>query len=442
VQRALATHLAEEIRRGKIPGAQADDAATAAGMVALAMGKMGARELNYSSDIDLICLFDESRFDGPAEQMEARAAFIRVTRKMTAMLSDRTAEGYVFRTDLRLRPDASVMPVCLSMDAAERYYESLGRTWERAAYIKARPCAGDLDAGVRFIESLRPFIWRRNFDFAAIQDAHDMRLRIRAHKRLGGKLPLEGYDLKLGRGGIREIEFFTQTRQLIAGGRDPDLRERATVAALGRLAAKGWIPGEVSDELAGHYRAHREVEHRLQMIADAQTHLLPGNEEGFDRLARFMGEGDTNALRTDLTERLERVAELAEAFFSPPRDARRARAFRCLARHRRAVGGLSGAALQPRTRGFRARAPRNPVPHGARGGPRAGPRAIRPLPCRLACRRAALLALRGQSAADRPDRGYLCHRAPARTASRGQCRRLRRGDRRRFLQRMAGMPRR
>ena len=309
--------VAEEIRRGKIPGAQEDDAATAAGMVVLAMGKMGARELNYSSDIDLICLFDESRFDGPAEQMEARAAFIRVTRKMTAMLSDRTAEGYVFRTDLRLRPDASVMPVCLSMDAAERYYESLGRTWERAAYIKARPCAGDLDAGARFIETLRPFIWRRNFDFAAIQDAHDMRLRIRAHKRLGGKLPLEGYDLKLGRGGIREIEFFTQTRQLIAGGRDPDLRERATVAALGRLAAKGWIPGDISDELAGHYRTYREVEHRLQMIADAQTHLLPGNDEGFDRLARFMGEGDTEALRAGLSERLERVGELAEAFFSP-----------------------------------------------------------------------------------------------------------------------------
>jgi [glutamine synthetase] adenylyltransferase / [glutamine synthetase]-adenylyl-L-tyrosine phosphorylase len=178
---AMRVHLWGELRRGKVPGAVPDDLETGAGMVALAMGKMGAGELNYSSDIDLICLFDEARFD-PADCAEARAAFIRVTRKMAATLSDYTAEGYVFRTDLRLRPDASVTPVCISMEAAERYYESVGRTWERAAYIKARPCAGDMAAGARFLEALRPFVWRRHLDFAAIQDAHDMRLRIRAHK--------------------------------------------------------------------------------------------------------------------------------------------------------------------------------------------------------------------------------------------------------------------
>ncbi|MGY6633545.1 MAG: [protein-PII] uridylyltransferase family protein [Alkalilacustris sp.] len=312
--------VAEEIRRGRIPGAGPDDAATAAGMVVFAMGKMGARELNYSSDIDLICLFDDDRFDGPGDQMEARAAFIRVTRKLTALIADRTADGYVFRTDLRLRPDASVMPVCLSMEAAERYYETFGRTWERAAWIKARPCAGDLEAGERYLRRMAPFVWRRHLDFAAIQDAHDMRLRIRSHKGLvsgDGGITLEGHDIKLGAGGIREIEFFTQTRQLIAGGRDPALRDRATRPALAMLAQKGWVPNEVTERLSGAYVAHREVEHRLQMIADAQTQKLPSRAEEFDRLARFQGEADTGAWRRALAERLGAVAELTEGFFAP-----------------------------------------------------------------------------------------------------------------------------
>ncbi|MGB3314999.1 MAG: glutamine-synthetase adenylyltransferase, partial [Albidovulum sp.] len=223
VHQALRALSADEIRRGKVPGAVPEDAETAAGIVAIAMGKMGAGELNYSSDIDLICLFDETRYD-PGDAQEARAAFIRVVRRMAAMLSDLTAEGYVFRTDLRLRPDASVTPVCISMAAAEQYYEAQGRTWERAAYIKARPCGGDIAAGERFLKTLTPFVWRRHLDFAAIQDAHDMRLRIREHKGLRQKIMLEGHNIKLGPGSIREIEFFTQTRQIIAGGRDPSLR--------------------------------------------------------------------------------------------------------------------------------------------------------------------------------------------------------------------------
>ncbi len=316
VDLAMKRLVAEEIRRGKIPGAVADDAATAAGMVALAMGKMGAGELNYSSDIDLICLFDESRHSLDDAQV-ARAAFIRVTRRMTAMLSDQTGEGYVFRTDLRLRPDASVTPVCLSMAAAESYYEGVGRTWERAAYIKARPCGGDLAAGARFLKTLAPFVWRKHLDFAAIQDAHDMRLRIREHKGLQGPIVLEGHNMKLGPGGIREIEFFTQTRQLIAGGRDPDLRVRGTVEGLARLAEKGWVTAEVATDLTALYRAHREVEHRLQMVQDAQTHDLPTAPEGFDRLARFMGEGDTARFRAALKARLERVETLTEGFFAP-----------------------------------------------------------------------------------------------------------------------------
>ncbi len=313
---ALRTLVAEEIRRGKLPGMTPDDAGTGAGMVVLAMGKMGARELNYSSDIDLICLFDETRFD-PDDYHDARAAFIRVTRKLCALLSDHTEGGYVFRTDLRLRPDPSVTPVCLSMEAAERYYESLGRTWERAAYIKARPCAGDLAAGRRFLKTLRPFVWRRHLDYAAIQDAHDMRLKIKAHKGLGGALCLDGHDIKLGQGGIREIEFFTQTRQLIAGGRDPDLRSPRTVEGLAALAAKGWIPQDVAEKLTAHYIQHREIEHRLQMVQDAQTQTLPNTPEGFDRLARFMAESDTARFRDRLTARLRDVAELTEGFFAP-----------------------------------------------------------------------------------------------------------------------------
>ena len=304
-----------EIARGKLPGLTADDAATAGGMVALAMGKGGAFELNYSSDIDLICLFDETRFD-PTDIPDARAAFVRVTRRMTALLSDNTDQGYVFRTDLRLRPDASITPVCLSMAAAESYYESVGRTWERAAYIKARACAGDIIAGEKFLTAMRPFVWRKHLDFAAIQDAHDMRLRIRDHRGLHGALLLPGHNMKLGRGGIREIEFFTQTRQLIAGGRDASLRVRATGEGLSRLAAAGWVEPGVADTLYAHYRAHREVEHRLQMIADQQTHDLPQSDEGFARLAAFMGQS-VAGLKSDLTERLTEVDQLTEGFFAP-----------------------------------------------------------------------------------------------------------------------------
>ena len=232
---ALRAHLRPEIARGKLPDTDAD----AGGIFAMAMGKMGAGELNYSSDIDLIVLYDDDAF-APADQHEARASLIRVTRKMAATLSDNTDHGYVFRTDLRLRPDASVTPVCISASAALAYYEAEGRTWERAAYIKARPCAGNLAAGERFLANLRPFVWRKHLDFAAIQDAHDMRLRIRDHKGLGGRLTIPGHNMKLGQGGIREIEFFTQTRQLIAGGRDPGLALWLRLAGCLKTSPPSW----------------------------------------------------------------------------------------------------------------------------------------------------------------------------------------------------------
>ena len=315
VQLSLRATLGAEVRRGKLPGMSLDDLETLGGMFVLSMGKMGAYELNYSSDIDLICLFDEARFERD-DFFEARKAFIKATRGMSAMLNDRTAEGYVFRTDLRLRPDPAVTPVCMAVEAAERYYESLGRTWERAAYIKSRCGAGDQAAGEAFLETLRPFVWRKHLDFAAIEDAHNMRLRIREHKGLGGRIDLMGHNMKLGRGGIREIEFFTQTRQLISGGRDTDLRVRGTVPALGVLAQKGWVPEDVAETLVNHYRAHREVEHRVQMIADQQTHLLPTTGEGMEQLAAFMGV-ERGAMEKELTERLEEVHALTEGFFAP-----------------------------------------------------------------------------------------------------------------------------
>jgi [glutamine synthetase] adenylyltransferase / [glutamine synthetase]-adenylyl-L-tyrosine phosphorylase len=304
-----------EIARGKLPGCGPDDAAEAAGMFVLAMGKMGAGELNYSSDIDLIVLFDESGHD-PDAYGELRRGFIRVTQRLVKLLQEPTGEGYVFRTDLRLRPDPSVTPVCIATDPAERYYESLGRTWERAAFIKARPCAGAIAAGEAFLERLAPFVWRRHLDYAAIQDAHDMRQRIRKHKGLTGKLAVLDHDLKLGQGGIREIEFFIQTRQLIVGGRDPDLRQRRTLEALAALAGRGWVGRNEAAELRDAYIAHRNLEHRLQMLDDAQTHRMPADQAGFARLAAFAGE-TPDALEASLRARLERVSALTEPFFAP-----------------------------------------------------------------------------------------------------------------------------
>jgi len=304
---AFRVALGEAVERRQLP-----ETAT---MCIFAMGKWGANELNYSSDIDLICMFDHTIY-GDDVVGDIRAGLVKVTRRMTALLSDVTDQGYVFRTDLRLRPDAAVTPVCMPMATAMHYYESVGRTWERAAWIKARAAAGDLQAGEAFLNDLKPFIWRKHLDFAAIADAHDIRQRIREHRALNGPVVLEGHNLKLGKGGIREIEFFAQTRQLISGGRDPGLRQRDTVGALAALATKGWVPGETADVLTADYRAHREVEHRLQMINDAQTHDLPQTDDGFARLAALMGT-EVATLRDELTERIARVASLTETFFDP-----------------------------------------------------------------------------------------------------------------------------
>ena len=317
VSTALRDAIKAELVRGKLPGQGDGDLEACGGLAVLAMGKMGAFELNYSSDIDLICLYDETRFD-PDDYAEARASFVRAIRRMTKVLSERTAEGYVFRTDLRLRPDASVTPVAISMEAAERYYESFGRTWERAAYIKARAAAGDVVAGERFLSALDPFVWRRHLDFAAIQDAHDMRLRIRDHKRLHGEIDPYGHDLKLGAGGIREIEFFTQTRQLIAGGRDPSLRVKTTKGGLDALVAENWVEKADAEALKDHYTALREAEHRVQMVADQQTHMLPAGREEFARVAALSGV-DAGAYARDIGDRLREVQAIIDKFFARER---------------------------------------------------------------------------------------------------------------------------
>ena len=314
---AALKHLVQvEIGRGKLPIEACGNPDDCAGIFVLAMGKMGAFELNYSSDIDLICFFDDSRYNLD-DLGEVRPHLIRIIQRMGKMLSDVTADGYVFRTDLRLRPNPSVTPVCISNTAAMRYYETEGRTWERAAYIKARSCAGDIQAGNRFLDNLTPFVWRKHLDFAAIEDAHDMRLRIRSHKGLAGEINLNGHNMKLGRGGIREIEFFAQTRQMIAGGRDNSLRDRRTVQSLHDLAKSGWIEQDVADRLSDAYRAHRLHEHRIQMIGDLQTHNLPNSEVEMDRFARFCDYSDTVKLKTEIKRRLQSVHNIIETFFAP-----------------------------------------------------------------------------------------------------------------------------
>ncbi len=299
-----------EHARGKLATVPAE----AAGMFVLAMGKMGAYELNYSSDIDLIILFDETRHP-PENWGDLRSNFIRITKRLIKLLSENTAEGYVFRTDLRLRPDASVTPVCIATDPAERYYESLGRTWERAAFIKARSCAGAIVAGEAFLKRLEPFVWRRHLDFAAIEDAHEMRQRIRSHKGLHGMV-VAGHDLKLGQGGIREIEFFAQTQQIILGGRNRGLRMRDTVGALTALTACGMVPNSVSTALIDAYRHLRGLEHRIQMMDDAQTHIIPDSAGKRTQLAMLCGFQTLATFDADTLARLHKVHRITEDFFA------------------------------------------------------------------------------------------------------------------------------
>jgi glutamate-ammonia-ligase adenylyltransferase len=291
------------------------------GLVVLGMGKLGGRELNYSSDIDLMVLYDPeaATYDGD----RAGAIYVRLARDLVRLLDERTEDGYVFRTDLRLRPDPAATPLAVSLPAAIVYYESMGQNWERAAMIKARPVAGDRALGEHFLREIRPFIWRRHLDFAAMADIHAIKRQIHAHKGHKGahaQVQVAGHDVKLGRGGIREIEFTTQVLQLIWGGRDPGLRDPTTLGALAALAAAGKIERRAAADLADAYVFLRQVEHRLQMVADRQTHRLPESPEELARIASFMGFGSPEDFATTLTAHLRRVERRYAGLFEAAPD--------------------------------------------------------------------------------------------------------------------------
>ena len=312
---ACAHLLREAAGRGelRLPRASARDpraVARGSGLAILGMGKLGGRELNYSSDIDLMVLYEPTAAVYHAER--ASALYVRIARDLVRLMEERTAAGYVFRTDLRLRPDPAATPLAVSIPTAISYYESLGQNWERAAMIKARPVGGDRALGDHFLTEIRPFVWRRHLDFAMIADIHSIKRQIHAaHGARGAhaQVKVAGHDVKLGRGGIREIEFTTQVLQLIWAGRDPTLRDPTTLGALAALAGAGRLDRRAAVDLADAYSFLRDVEHRLQMVADRQTQRLPEDEEGLARIASFMGFADTASFSTALTGHLNRVEQ-------------------------------------------------------------------------------------------------------------------------------------
>jgi len=312
--RALDAAIREAIRR------RAPDA-DPTGFSAIALGKHGAQELNYSSDIDPILLYDPERLprrdrDEPGEAAE------RVARAVVELLQRQTEEGYVLRVDLRLRPASEVSPPAISFDAAITHYESSALAWERAAFIRARAAAGDVAAGESFLRTIRSFVWRRSLDFGAIEEIGRLTTRIR-DAYAGGQAIGAGYDLKRGRGGIREVEFFAQTHQLIHGGRRPELRLRGTRAALDALAGADIVAETDARVLGDSYDRLRVLEHRLQMVADQQTHSLPTDPEALDAVARLDGLEDGATLVAELAEISEAVGQrfdaLIESYGGAPR---------------------------------------------------------------------------------------------------------------------------
>ena len=315
--------LSGAAHQGRFVPRETEDIEAHSGFVVFAMGKMGAHELNYSSDIDLIVFFDPAAPLAP--DLEPGPIFVRLTRNLIKLLQERTEEGYVFRVDLRLRPDPSSTQVAISVPAALDYYGGIGQNWERAAFTKARPCAGDLALGDYVLRELAPFVWRKYLDFATLADVHAMKRQIHAYKG-HGDIAVEGHNIKLGRGGIREIEFFVQTQQLIAGGRNPLLRGRETLATLAMLAEGQWIDTQAKAELTAAYRFLREIENRLQMVADEQTHTLPSEREELDRFARFAGFDGRDAFAATLLTHLNAVQRhYARLFEDAPAQAARQR---------------------------------------------------------------------------------------------------------------------
>ncbi|MEM8647096.1 MAG: bifunctional [glutamine synthetase] adenylyltransferase/[glutamine synthetase]-adenylyl-L-tyrosine phosphorylase [Pseudomonadota bacterium] len=305
--------LAGAETQGKLTLAGGETPGEGSGYFIFGMGKYGAHELNYSSDIDLIVFYD-TMICQCAEGVEPSVFFTRMTRQLVAVMQDMTGDGYVFRMDLRLRPDPRSTPLAISVGAAASYYESMGQNWERAALIKARPVAGDIACGKALLKELQPFIFRRHLDFAAIADVQSLKRQIHAHKG-HGEIAVAGHNIKLGRGGIREIEFFVQTQQLIAGGRAPSLRARRTVEMLQALNESDWISAAAAADLTSSYWFLRGIEHRLQMQEDAQTHTLPDDEGSLEAFARFCGYGTFETLSEALLAHMRRVQSYYEGLF-------------------------------------------------------------------------------------------------------------------------------
>ncbi|WP_221794850.1 bifunctional [glutamine synthetase] adenylyltransferase/[glutamine synthetase]-adenylyl-L-tyrosine phosphorylase [Aquisediminimonas sediminicola] len=281
------------------------------GFAIIGLGKHGSRELNYSSDIDPIFLFDPNTLPR-RERDEPVEAAVRLGKRVIDLLQTRTADGYAFRVDLRLRPSPEATPIALPVESAINYYESMALPWERAAFIRSRPAAGDTQLGQYFLDQLRPFVWRRSLDFGAINEIRGISRRIRDHYAQGQAFG-PGYDLKRGRGGIRECEFFAQIHQMIHGGRDPVLRTPATLDALHALAAHGRIGADEAEALANAYIYYRQIEHRLQMVDDRQTHSLPDNADAINNVARLHGLADADALLASLRPHIDKVGHIYDS---------------------------------------------------------------------------------------------------------------------------------
>ena len=314
---ALRFALADAHARGKLQLVDPANPETSCGMVVLALGKHGARELNYSSDVDLVVFFEPLCSALPAHADPA-PTYVRITKLLARLLQERTGDGYVLRVDLRLRPDPGSTAIAIGLPAAFDYYESHGQNWERAALIKARPVAGDLALGQTFLADLAPFIWRKYFDYAAIADIHAMKRQIHA-VRGHAEVTVAGHDVKLGRGGIREIEFFVQTQQLIFGGRRPHLRGARTLDMLAALQRDGWVTQGAVNDLSAAYLYLRKIEHRLQMLADEQTQRLPADPEALRRFAHFCGHGSLRGFSAQLIRHFRAVeAHYAKLFEHAP----------------------------------------------------------------------------------------------------------------------------
>jgi len=287
---ALSAQLAERHGRVRDVGGREQQ------LVVFGLGKLGGGELNFSSDVDLVYAYRETGQSDGARPLDAEAWFTRLGQRLAQLLGDTTAEGFCHRVDLRLRPFGTSGRLALSFNAMEQYFQREGRDWERYAWIKARPVAGDIEAGEELLRTLRPFVYRRYLDYGAIDGLREMKALIAAEVQ---KRELAD-DLKLGPGGIREIEFLVQCLQLIRGGREPALRQRSLLPALSALAQAGHVAPATATRLAEAYRYLRRLENRVQMLADQQVHALPEDPLARLRIARGLGYPDTAAMQAEL----------------------------------------------------------------------------------------------------------------------------------------------